>query len=107
MCTVPRLASTGAISRSCIVICMRCTTRTGHSRRDACHYQPKDEREAWFARDPITRFAEVLLARPDVKQADLDAIKARITQQIEAAVVSAQQAPQPTLANLTEDVFAP
>ena len=80
--------------------------RTGHSRRDACHYQPKDEREAWFARDPIERFAAVLLARPDVKQADLDAIKAGIEQQIQVAVVNAQKAPQPTLANLTEDVFA-
>lgn len=80
--------------------------RTGHSRRDACHYQPKDEREAWFARDPITRFAEVLLARPDVKPADLDAIKAKIEAEIQVAIVNAQQAPQPTLANLTEDVFA-
>ena len=33
--------------------------RTGHSRRDPCHYQPKDEREDWFARDPIDRFAEL------------------------------------------------
>ncbi len=80
--------------------------RTGHSRRDACHYQPKDEREAWFARDPITRFAEVLLARPDVKQTDLDAIKAHIDAEIQRAVINAQKAPQPTLANLTEDVFA-
>jgi len=80
--------------------------RTGHSRRDACHYQPKDEREAWFSRDPITRFAEVLLKRDDVKQSDLDAIKAGIEQQIKTAVVNAQHAPQPTLANLTEDVFA-
>ena len=30
--------------------------RTGHSRRDACHYQPKDEREEWLGRDPIERF---------------------------------------------------
>ena len=29
--------------------------RTGHSRRDGCHYQPKEENEAWFARDPIER----------------------------------------------------
>ncbi len=80
--------------------------RTGHSRRDACHYQPKDEREAWFARDPITRFAEQLLARGDISQTDLDAIKARLEQRIQAAVVQAQQAPQPTLTDLTEDVFA-
>src|SRR5688572_24685173 len=32
--------------------------RTGHSRRDPCHYQPKDEREAWAQRDPIERFAD-------------------------------------------------
>jgi pyruvate dehydrogenase E1 component alpha subunit len=80
--------------------------RTGHSRRDACHYQPKDEREAWFARDPISRFAEQLLIRDDITQADLNAIKAGVEQEIQAAVVNAQQAPQPTLADLTEDVFA-
>ena len=34
--------------------------RTGHSRRDPCHYQPKDERQEWFAHDPIDRFAAQL-----------------------------------------------
>jgi pyruvate dehydrogenase E1 component alpha subunit len=80
--------------------------RTGHSRRDACHYQAKDEREAWFSRDPITRFATQLLARRDITQADLDAIKARIDTQIAQSVELAKQAPQPTLADLTTDVFA-
>ncbi len=80
--------------------------RTGHSRRDACHYQAKDEREAWFARDPIERFAVQLLARGDVSQSDLDAIKADIDQQITTGVENAKQAPQPTLADLTTDVFA-
>jgi len=80
--------------------------RTGHSRRDACHYQAKDERDSWFSRDPITRFAEVLLARNDVAQSDLDAIKARIDQQITDAVERAKVAVQPTVADLTTDVFA-
>jgi pyruvate dehydrogenase E1 component alpha subunit len=80
--------------------------RTGHSRRDACHYQAKDEREAWFSRDPITRFATQLFARRDITQADLDAIKARIDTQIAQSVEIAKQAPQPTLADLTTDVFA-
>lgn len=80
--------------------------RTGHSRRDACHYQPKNEREAWFARDPITRFADVLLARGDVAQSDLDAVKARIDQEITDGVERAKVAPQPTLVDLTTDVFA-
>ena len=34
--------------------------RTGHSRRDPCHYQPKDEREEWAAKDPIERFGRML-----------------------------------------------
>jgi TPP-dependent pyruvate/acetoin dehydrogenase alpha subunit len=80
--------------------------RTGHSRRDACHYQPKDEREAWFARDPIERFAAQLAERGDISPADLEAIKAGIDQQITTAVENAKQAPQPTLADLTTDVFA-
>jgi len=80
--------------------------RTGHSRRDACHYQPKSEREAWFARDPIERFATVLLERGAAAPADLAAVKARIEQQINEAVENAKRAPQPTLADLTTDVFA-
>ncbi len=80
--------------------------RTGHSRRDACHYQAKDEREAWFSRDPITRFATQLLARKDITQADLDAIKSRIDAEITEGVERAKVAPQPTLADLTTDVFA-
>ena len=80
--------------------------RTGHSRRDACHYQAKDEREAWFARDPIERFAVQLLDRGDVSQADLEAIKADVDRQITAGVENAKRAPQPTLADLTTDVFA-
>ncbi len=80
--------------------------RTGHSRRDPCHYQPKDEREAWYARDPIERFAQRLLERGDVAQVDLDGIKARIDQEIETAVERAKQAPQPTAADVETDVLA-
>ncbi|MDB6167304.1 MAG: acoA 1 [Verrucomicrobia bacterium] len=80
--------------------------RTGHSRRDACHYQPKDEREAWFSRDPIDRFAAKLLERGDVSAADLAAIKARVDAQIGAGVERAKAAALPALSELTEDVFA-
>ena len=34
--------------------------RTGHSRRDACHDQPKEDRNAWFARDPSDQLARYL-----------------------------------------------
>lgn len=80
--------------------------RTGHSRRDPCHYQAKDEREAWFARDPIERFAQHLLTHKAATQADIDAVKQRVLQQIEVAVEIAKHAPQPTIADVETDVFA-
>ena len=80
--------------------------RTGHSRRDACHYQAKSEREAWFARDPIERLAARLLTRPDIGAGDLAALREAVERRIEEAVVKARTAPQPTLAELTTDVLA-
>ncbi len=80
--------------------------RTGHSRRDACHYQAKDEREKWFQRDPIERFATVLRDHGVATAAELKAIDARIDDELTAAIARAQQAPQPTTADLTTDVFA-
>lgn len=79
--------------------------RTGHSRRDPCHYQPKDEREAWAMKDPIDRFAEVLKDGGLIDRAGLQAIKARVLGQFQAAVEQAKQAPQPTIADLTTDVW--
>jgi pyruvate dehydrogenase E1 component alpha subunit len=80
--------------------------RTGHSRRDPCHYQAKDERELWFSRDPIDRFAEVLKQNHGFPGSELEAIKARVDAQITAAVTQAQLAPQPTTADLLTHVYA-
>lgn len=80
--------------------------RTGHSRRDACGYQPKDERDSWFSRDPLDRFAAVLRQRGDVAQTDLDQVKARVETQINEAVVKAKCAPLPQEADLLTDIFA-
>jgi pyruvate dehydrogenase E1 component alpha subunit len=80
--------------------------RTGHSRRDPCHYQAKDEREQWFSHDPIDRFGKVLTENQIVTTSELDTIKAKVDAHITAAVAEAQQAPQPTTADLLTDVFA-
>ena len=66
--------------------------RTGHSRRDPCHYQPKDEREAWAAKDPLDRFAQVLKDRGVVDDAGLEAVKTRVLDQFNQAVESARRA---------------
>ena len=79
---------------------------TGHSRRDPCHYQPKDEREAWAAQDPLVRFAQVLKDRGAADEAGLEAVKADVVRRFKEAVEIAKREPQPTLQDLTTDVFA-
>jgi len=81
--------------------------RTGHSRRDPCHYQPKSERADWAARDPIERFASVLEADGLIDAAGVEAMRTGVIARFEAAVERARVAPQPTLADLETEVFAP
>lgn len=80
--------------------------RTGHSRRDPCLYQPREERSVWSQNDPISRFAEALLADGNITQTDLDQIQARVDEEIEWAVEKAKIAPQPVVDDLLTDVYA-
>jgi len=79
---------------------------TGHSRRDACHYQPKQEREQWKQRDPIDVTARMLCARDDIDDAALQEIQQRVKSHIAEAVEFAQREPEPTVADLTTHVYA-
>src|SRR5580704_8362096 len=76
--------------------------RTGHSRRDPCHYQPKHERELWAQRDPIERFAEALQLSGEQR----DIIRKRVEELLAEAVERAKYAPQPKSVELAEHVFA-
>ena len=80
--------------------------RTGHSRRDPCHYQAEEERKHWFSQDPIDRFGKVLVENHITTAAELAAVKSRVDGQISTAVAAAQQAPHPTPADLETDVYA-
>ena len=66
--------------------------RTGHSRRDPCHYQPKDERQEWFARDPIARFADQLRHDGLIDSDTVKRIRATVTKRFEVAVENARRA---------------
>ena len=70
--------------------------RTGHSRRDACHYQAKEEREAWFARDPIERLGRLLIERGFAGPSDLEDVRAEAQRNFQAAVELARQQPMPS-----------
>ena len=76
--------------------------RTGHSRRDPCHYQPKSEREEWARKDPIERFAEELQLGVD----DREDIRKRIERQLAEAVEHAKTAPHPKETDISAYVFS-
>ena len=80
--------------------------QVGHSRRDPCHYQPKEEREAWAARDPVEQCGRTLMSRGIVDKAGLESIKNRVLEQFNRAVDGARQAPLPGIDELTTDIFA-
>lgn len=80
--------------------------RTGHSRRDPCHYQPKEEQEEWFRRDPIDMFRRRLLQRDDINAPGLEQIQTRVKQRVSDVVEKVRQEPKPTVNDLITDVFA-
>ena len=79
---------------------------TGHSRRDPSHYQPKPEREAWAQREPIGRFGGSLTAAGIAGADELEAIRAKVTAELESAIEAARKEPQPRVEDLITDVYA-
>ena len=78
---------------------------TGHSRRDPCNYQPEAERKIALEKEPIKRFAQVLLQQGVADQARLDAIGKAVDAEIEAAVKAAIAAPAPKPEDALQDMF--
>jgi pyruvate dehydrogenase E1 component alpha subunit len=79
---------------------------TGHSRRDGCHYQPKDERALWAKKNPMERLAHGLTAAGRATENELAARRKAVDAELDAAIAAAKAAPPPDPATLTTDVFA-
>ena len=78
---------------------------TGHSRRDPCHYQPKEERDTWTANDPLVRFADVLQRQGIADERRAGGDPGRIVDEFNQAVTQARQAPLAHRQDLTTDVM--
>lgn len=63
----------------------------GHSRSDTCGYVPEAERVAWRERDPLRRSREAL-EEGGVPAAQLDALQAEISADIDRAIAAARAA---------------
>lgn len=79
----------------------------GHSRADQAHYRPAGEFEEWSKRDPLLLRRAALIAEAAATGADLDAIDAQVEEQIKAVVQRTIDAPEPPVATMFRNVWAP
>ena len=80
--------------------------RKGHAEHDNQSYVPKEEIEAWEARDPIDRYVRLLTERGLASAADLAAMDARIQSEIDAAVATCEDEPLPDASTALGGVLA-
>jgi pyruvate dehydrogenase E1 component alpha subunit len=80
----------------------------GHSRSDRQVYRTREEVRSWQEedRDPLARFAAELLARDMVTEAELAHIARQARERVQAAVVFAENSPEPDPETLHDDVYA-
>ena len=78
----------------------------GHSVADPDELRSKEEKAVWRDRDPIKRFEAYLLEQALSNEADLKAIRSKITDVVEDALTFAEESPEPNPADLYKYIFA-
>jgi pyruvate dehydrogenase E1 component alpha subunit len=78
----------------------------GHSLADPDELRSKAEKEVWFSRDPIKKFAAYLTEQNLVQQEELSDIDRRVQATIDEAVQFAQDSPEPDPSELYRYIFA-
>ena len=78
----------------------------GHGRKDKSPYRTAEEEEIGRKRDPIARSRATLLERKLASEADLAAIDAAVTQEMNATIEFTKDAASPPQASMFRDVFA-
>lgn len=68
-------------------------------------YRPKEEVEAWLAKDPILRYRERLLAEGDASQEELKEILEAVDREVEEAVRYAEESPKARPETVFDDVY--
>jgi pyruvate dehydrogenase E1 component alpha subunit len=80
--------------------------RGGHKRDDPATYRPKEEVEAWFAKDPIPAFRQRLLKDLRFNEEKMDTIEKDVKQTLEQSIEFARSSPDPSVGSALEDVYA-
>lgn len=77
----------------------------GHFEGDPTNYRPDEEVARWKEKEPIGRFRTKLLEMEVCTDAELDAIDKEVAQQVETAVVFAEESPLPASEDAVQDVY--
>lgn len=79
--------------------------RLGHAQHDNQHYQPAEEIERWATtNDPIDRYLAALRTHGWATDDELDAVRARVERELDAAVEVAERSPLPEPETALDDV---
>jgi TPP-dependent pyruvate/acetoin dehydrogenase alpha subunit len=79
----------------------------GHVFGDMDGYMHEGEKDEAMARDPVPAWRNWLLRNDHATESELQQLESALQQEVEAAVQFALGSPEPDLAELTTDVFAP
>lgn len=79
----------------------------GHSKSDRNRYRSKEEIDSWIARDPIPRFAAMLVEHGILSAGEIEALGAEADVEIAAAIEFARQSPDPDPTEAARDVYSP
>lgn len=77
----------------------------GHSMSDPQKYRTKDEVEYYKNQDPIEKVRETILKNGFATEADLDAIEAKIVEQVRESVEFSENSPWPPVEDIYTDVY--
>ncbi|MEM6399652.1 MAG: pyruvate dehydrogenase (acetyl-transferring) E1 component subunit alpha [Cyanobacteria bacterium P01_D01_bin.116] len=78
----------------------------GHSLADPDEMRSKEEKEFWFSRDPIKKFAAYLVEQNLASQEELKGIERKIQATVDEAVEFAESSPEPDASELHRFIFA-
>jgi 2-oxoisovalerate dehydrogenase E1 component len=74
---------------------------------DEVLYRPPSERSADAARDPVIRFPRWLVEQGIATEAEIEAIRARVEEEVQLATETALAAPQPPVDSIYQYVYSP
>ena len=77
----------------------------GHSKSDRNRYRTSEEISEWIEKDPISRFADSLVAHGVLDAAGVDAIEKDVEKEISEGIEFAKSSPDPVIGDVSRDVY--